>query len=298
MLIRIVVLLALAAGGWWWWKAAHKPEGYTGGDIRTTGTVEATHVRLGFQVGGRVLEVPVSEGTHVHAGDLLGRLDVRDLDLQVQSAKARLLGARASLQQAEAARTKASSDWKRIQALRAGDATTPTAVDVALAAVQSTQAQVEVARAGIQQAEVALANATLQVGYAQLRAPAEGEVSEKIHWPGEILAAGTPLVSIVQTDTIKVIAAVDETRVGAVQVGDSAQVRIYTFDQRVFPGRVSNVAPAGDFATRKDWGSQRRDIRTFDVTLRVPNPGGLLKDGMTADIRITARPGSTPAAPR
>ncbi|MGH7681995.1 MAG: hypothetical protein ACRENN_08420, partial [Candidatus Eiseniibacteriota bacterium] len=56
--------------------------------------------------------------------------------------------------------------------------------------------------------------------------------------------------------------------------------------QKVFEGQVTDIQPAGDFATRKDWGAQRRDIRTFSVTARVPNPERLLKDGMTADVTI------------
>ena len=58
----------------------------------------------------------------------------------------------------------------------------------------------------------------------------------------------------------------------------------------VLEGRVTDIQPAGDFATRKDWGAQRRDIRTFTVTARVPNPEHLLKDGMTAEVTIQVNP--------
>jgi multidrug efflux pump subunit AcrA (membrane-fusion protein) len=97
-------------------------------------------------------------------------------------------------------------------------------------------------------------------------------------------------VTVAQVDTVKVHAAVDETRIGAVRPGDTVTVRVYTFEGKTFPGIVTDVSPAGDFATRKDWGAQRRDIRTFEVTARVPNPGYLLKDGMTADVTISVNP--------
>ena len=74
------------------------------------------------------------------------------------------------------------------------------------------------------------------------------------------------------------------------RVGDKVHVRVYTFDRRLFEGDVTDVQPAGDFATRKDWGAQRRDIRTFTVTARVPNPDHLLKDGMTAEVTIAVAP--------
>jgi len=71
---------------------------------------------------------------------------------------------------------------------------------------------------------------------------------------------------------------------------------VYTFDNRTFAGIVSDVRPAGDFATRKDWGAERRDIRTFTVTARIPNREHLLKDGMTADVTIRVNPAVQQAA--
>ena len=81
-----------------------------------------------------------------------------------------------------------------------------------------------------------------------------------------------------------------------IREGDTVRVRVYTFDNRWFEGRVSDIQPAGDFATRKDWGAQRRDIRTFTVTARLPNPDHLLKDGMTAEVRILPQPPAKPVA--
>ena len=105
-----------------------------------------------------------------------------------------------------------------------------------------------------------------------------------------MVMAGTPVVTLAQLDTVKVHAAVDETRVGAVRAGDKVSVRVYTFDRKRFDGEVIDIQPAGDFATRKDWGAQRRDIRTFTVTARVPNREHLLKDGMTAEVTILIDP--------
>jgi multidrug resistance efflux pump len=112
----------------------------------------------------------------------------------------------------------------------------------------------------------------------------------EIHRPGEMVLAGTPVLTLSEMDTVKVHAAVDETRVGAVRPGDRVRVRVYSFDRTLFDGVVTDIQPAGDFATRKDWGAQRRDIRTFTVTARAPNPDHLLKDGMTAEVTILVSP--------
>jgi RND family efflux transporter MFP subunit len=286
----LILLVIVGGGGTALWKYQHRSEGYRGGDVVTTGTVEAVHVRLGFKVGGRLADVPVSEGNDVRAGQVLGRLESQDLEVQVSSATASLASAQAGLAQAVANRDKAAHDLKRLQTLIQSDATTAQQLDAARAAADVTAAQVLAAQAQVMQAESALSQAQLQLSYAELRAPEAGQVSEKIHRPGEIVMLGTPVLTVAQLDTVKVHAAVDETRVGAVRPGDKVRLRVYTFDQRFFDGEVTDIQPAGDFATRKDWGAQRRDIRTFTVTARVPNPEHLLKDGMTAEVTIQVDP--------
>ena len=290
-LIRpLVMLVVLGAVGFFIWRNATRSEGYTGGDVLTTGTVEAVHVQLGFKVTGRLAEVAVAEGDTVGPGQLVGRLEPQDLDEQVRAARAELEAARAMLAQARAVRDRAARDYRRQQELLSSDATTAQQVDAARAAAEVSRAQVGAGQAQVHQAESALSQAELQRSYAELRSAEAGEVSETIHRPGEMVMVGTPIVTLSQVDTVKVHAAVDETRVGAVRPGDKVRVRVYTFDRKLFEGEVTEIQPAGDFATRKDWGAQRRDIRTFTVTARVPNPEHLLKDGMTAEVTIVVSP--------
>src|SRR5262249_9812510 len=285
--VRTVVLLVVLAGiGFLVWRQLTRREGYVGGDVVTTGTVQAVHVDLGFKVPGRIADVPVAEGDDVRPGELVGTLETQDLDVQVASARAALALARASAAQARGNHAKAVRDLERQRTLITSDATTQQQLDAAESAEQVTAAQLEAASAQVGQAETVLTQAQLQRSYAELRATEGGQVSEKVHRPGEVVGVGAPVVTLAQLDTVKVLAPVDETRVGAVRPGDKAQVRVYTFDKKLFAGEVTDIQPAGEFATRKDWGAQRRDIRTFTVTVRVPNPERLLKDGMTAEVTI------------
>lgn len=282
----IVILLILGTIAYFVWKNATRREDYAGGDVQTTGTIEAVHVRLGFKVTGRIADIPVVEGASVVPGQMVGRLDTEDLDIQLQTARAKLEAARAGVVQARAARDRSSIDLARQQELLKTGATAARDADVARTNDEAAAGQVLAAVAQLHEAESAVAQAVLQRSYAELRAPEAGLVSEIIHRPGELVVLGTPIVTLAQLDTVKVHAAVDETQVGAIRPGDKVRVRVYTFDKKVFEGEVSDIQPAGDFATRKDWGAQRRDIRTFSVTARVPNPERLLKDGMTADVTI------------
>jgi len=289
--VRVILLLfVLATATYFVWRHATRSEGYIGGDIATTGTIDAIHVQLGYKVGGRLASVPVTEGDDVRPGQLVGRMETDDLDVQVQAARAALEGARAALAQARAGLDKAARDLERQRELLSSDATTQQQMDAANATADMATAQVRAGEAQVRQAESALAQAELQRSYAELRAPSAGQVSEVIHRPGEMVMIGTPVLTLAQLDTVKVRAAVDETRVGAVRTGDRVRVKVYSFDRKEFLGEVTDIQPAGDFATRKDWGAERRDIRTFTVIARVPNPEHLLKDGMTAEVTIAVSP--------
>ncbi len=292
-IITIVVLGAIAL---FWWRSAHRAEGYQGGNVVTTGTIEAVHVQLSFKVAGRIADVAVAEGAVVRPGDLVARLETQDLDVAASNASAAVASARAALVEARATAQRTALDLKRQRALMTSDATTQQQVDDARAAAEVAAAQVSARQAQIKQAESALQQAELQRSYAELRASDGGEVSEKIRQPGEMVMVGAPVVALAQVDTVKVHAAVDETRIGAIRPGDTVRVRVYTFDRRWFEGRVSDIQSVGDFATRKDWGAQRRDIRTFTVTAKLPNPEHLLKDGMTAEVTIVPQTRAKPLA--
>jgi RND family efflux transporter MFP subunit len=292
----ILMILVVGLIAFFWWRSAHRAEGYRGGNVVTTGTIEAVHVQLGFKVAGRIADVPVAEGNHVRPGDLVARLETQDLEVALANARAALASARAALVEARATAQRTALDLRRQRELMKSDATTQEQVDNTRAAAQVAAAQVSARDAQVQQAQSALQQAELQRSYAELRASDGGEVSEKIHQPGEMVMVGAPVVTLAQLDTVKVHAAVDETRVGAIRPGDPVRVRVYTFDRRWFDGRVSDIQSVGEFATRKDWGAQRRDIRTFTVTADLPNPEHLLQDGMTAEVTIMPQARAKPLA--
>src|SRR5258707_10411813 len=148
--IRTVVLVVVLAGvAFLVWRQATRVEGYTGGDVVTTGTVQAVHVDLSFKVPGRIADVPVAEGDDVQPGQLVGTLETQDLDVQGASARSALALARASAAQARASYAKVVRDLARQRELMKSDATTQQQLDAAESEEQVAQAQLAAATAQV-----------------------------------------------------------------------------------------------------------------------------------------------------
>lgn len=144
--------------------------------------------------------------------------------------------------------------------------------------VASTRDQVENARALAKQASV-------EIGYSNVYAPVTGKVDVWAARQGEVVAAGTPIVTIMDLSQTWVYAPLPETEADAAQLGDS--LRVVLPSGAAVEGKVIAKAAEADFATQRDInGGRKRDIKTVQLKLLIPNQGERFVPGMTADVYI------------
>jgi HlyD family secretion protein len=305
--------LAVAALAFWWFTTDHT------GDLVLMGTVDANEVAVNTQITGRIVRLAVQEGQDVKAGDLVAELDSAELasarDAQaaqalsttgdtasaVASAQASLSAAEAALAEAEANRVNQESLTRRTVALHAKGVTSIQDRDTAVQAlkavqarekaardqVQAAQATLRAARARTNQAEAARAQtreAAARVGYTRILSPVAGKVALWAARQGEVVAAGGTLVTVVDLSQTWVYAGVPETVADAVRLGDTLPVRMPSGAR--LEGKVIVKTVEGDFATQRDVGRIKRDIKTVRIKLLIPNPGEAYVPGMTAEVRI------------
>ena len=167
-------------------------------------------------------------------------------------------------------------------------------VDVAKAAVAAAQAnaqqvamrqqQVQTSR---QQAAAATAERTkadVRLNYADIRSPVGGIIDVRAARQGEVVAVGQPIVTIINPDDLWVRADVEETYIDRIKIGDHFTVTLPSGTTR--EGTVFYRAADAGFATQRDVSRSKRDIRTFEIRLRVDNKDRALAVGMTAYVRI------------
>jgi RND family efflux transporter MFP subunit len=191
--------------------------------------------RLGFRVGGKLIARPVELGQRVQAGQVLAQLDPLDLKLANEAAQAQVTAARTN-------RDLAAADFKRYQDLRAQNFISGAELERRHATFESAQAQLDQAQAQF----TAQGN---QASYAVLRADAAGVVTGVLAERGQVVTAGTPVVTVAQDGPREVAFAVPEDKVVAIKPGSAVTVRVWASGQSL-KGVVREVAASADPMTR------------------------------------------------
>jgi HlyD family secretion protein len=173
----------------------------------------------------------------------------------------------------DAARDNVSAAQASLKQVRAHELLTK----VAARTVDSTRDEVENARALAEQAKV-------ELSYSQVFAPVSGKVNVRAARQGEVVAAGAPIVTIMDLTQTWVYAPLPETQADAVQLGDSLNVVMPSGAK--IKGTVINKSAEADFATQRDVSARKRDIKTVQLKLLIDNPEERFVPGMTAEVYV------------
>ncbi len=140
--------------------------------------------------------------------------------------------------------------------------------------------------ANIRRDRAALAVAEAQLGYTALASPLTGVVLRKHVEPGEIIAAGTPIVTVADLGAIWLKIYVPERDLGRVKLGQAADVTTDSYPGKTYHGTVIFVASEAEFTPKNIQTPQERVKLVFAVKIGLPNPAQELKPGMPADARV------------
>jgi multidrug resistance efflux pump len=237
----------------------------------------------------------------------------------LRQAEANLTSTRSQLTQAQANLWRDQTTYKRTQSLFDAGVAAAQERDLALAAMQASdaavksledqvraaEAQVAVAtanrkqigiqqsdlgatRAQLQQARADKATADVRLGYTKIYAPLDGIVSVRAARQGEVLQVGEPIVTVLDVDHLWVQADVEETYID--RVGLNQRIKVQFPSGKILDGTVIFKGVESDFATQRDVSRTKRDIKTFEIKVAVPNMGRTLMSGMTATVLLPPLP--------
>ncbi len=158
------------------------------------------------------------------------------------------------------------------------------ALDRALAGAG--EAELEILRAQVAQAEAAVELARIQVERTTLRAPVSGVVLVRSIHQGELAAAGLPLLTLGDLDTVYLTLYLPENLYGRVRLGQTVRVHVDSYPERAFLGKITSIASQAEFTPKDVQTPKERVHLVYAVRVRLPNPDHALKPGMPADAEV------------
>jgi HlyD family secretion protein len=294
----LVVVVALAAFGVWrlFFAAPSLPPGVIG----VSGRVEGDDSAVSPKTSGRIKELTVREGDHVEAGAVIAVLDdeqVRAREQQaeasVRQAEARLATAEAQLAQAQA--TYAQARWDRdafSELFRRGLIAEQQARQAQnnertqAATVVAAKRQVAAEHADADRARAQLEEARANRNDLRVIAPFAGTVATRTAEPGEVVTAGTPIITLIDLGQVYLRAFVPEGQIGRVRLGQPARVYLDSAPEQPIEAFVSRVDPQATFTPENTYFRNERVKQVVGVKLQLKGAIGFAKPGMPADGEI------------
>jgi len=277
-----VLALAVAAGatyGWLQQTRSSLPDGIA----RSNGRIEAEQVQIATKLAGRVVAIRADEGDMVEAGAVLARMDDGELQAQLRGAKAQVdrseharMRAEAAIAQRESERALAKQEYQRALILHDKGYFPTEKLDqrlselnvaeaghkAALASLDDAAAAIDVAQAEVVRLESLIADTVL-------KAPVSGRVQYRLAEPGEVLAAGSPVLTLLDLTDVYMTVFLPASAAGPLALGSEARLILDPAPQYVVPATVSFVAGEAQFTPKSVETAEERDKLMFRVKLSI-----------------------------
>jgi HlyD family secretion protein len=253
------------------------------GIVKTNGRIEATQVDVASKYAGRLAEVTVKEGDEVTAGQAVARISSPEYEAQLRAAQAQVLRARQALAEAEAliAQRKSDQILARTDAERGKElvakgylskqvddqrSAKSAAADAALHAAEAQRDQAQFAihasEADAEQIKAILVDLVLI-------APRSGRVQYQLARTGEVVSAGTRVITILDLSDVYMTIYLPAVQAGQLALGDEARIILDPVPQYVIPATVSFVAADAQFTPKAVETAEEREKLVFRAKLQV-----------------------------
>lgn len=292
--------------------------------LELSGTIETTDVVLSSKVAGEVTELKADEGESVVKGDTLLIIDHDNYLIQKVQAQAAfdaanssyqllkngarkedLAQAKEALSQAKANNKLVANDYERFKKLYDQKAITKKQFDeistrLVISKSQLKQAEenltklknfarpeeLSAARAKTNQAEAALNLINKTISDCFVTSPISGVITNKYIEEGEMAVPQTSLFQISDIDKAEIYVYVPEAELAKVQLGEKAEIRIDTYPDKVYEGKVTYISSEAEFTPKTIQTKDERTKLVFAVKVEAPNKNHELKPGLPADVKI------------
>ncbi|WBU63433.1 efflux RND transporter periplasmic adaptor subunit [Paracoccus aerodenitrificans] len=297
-LVLLIVALGAAAFGW---RVLSQPTpsappaiaraeiGSVAQTVLASGMLEAAElVSVGARVSGQIETLAVSLGQKVEAGQLIAQIDSQDQQNDVQMAEAELANLDAQIAAKQAQLDRAGLTYERQKGLNAQSYATAETLETAHSEVRIYEAELDALKARKAAAEVTLSTARIALDRTRITAPTDGTVVAVVVEQGQTVNANNDaptIVKLADLTTMLVKAEISEADVMRVQPGQNASFTTLGATDRSFKAVLREIEPAPTAIEESDTIDSETAIY-YNGMLKVDNPQGTLRIGMTAQVTI------------
>lgn len=277
----LAVLLAAGGGGVYWWKHSQSqlPAGISFGN----GRLEADEIDISTKFPGRIAELRADIGDMVSAGQVVARMDTRDLQeslkksqAQVEQARQTIAEANANLEQQRTQRTLAAQELERTEGLLKNGWATKELFDQRKQALEGANAALNAATNRVAQAERLLeANQhdvglyTVNINDNDLVAPRDGRIEYRLANIGEVLPAGGKVFTMLDISYVYMDSYLPTLESGKIKVGTDARILLDAYPNIPIPAKVSFIASQAQFTPKTVETQSERDKLMFRIRVRI-----------------------------
>jgi HlyD family secretion protein len=309
LIVVAALVLIVAVGAFAAWRLFFAVPPLPPGVIAVSGRIEGDDSAVSPKTSGRIREITVREGDSVEAGVVIAILDdeqVRAREQQaeamVRQAEARLAAAEAQLAQAEASYAQARWDRDAFATLFKRDLIAEQQARQAennertqAAVVVAAKRQVGAAQADADRAKAQLDEARANRQDLRVVAPFAGTVATRTAEPGEVVMAGTPVITLIDLSRVYLRGFVPEGQIGRVRVGQPARVYLDSAPTQPIEAFVSRIDPHATFTPENTYFREDRVKQVVGLKLQLRGAEGFAKPGMPADGQILVEDTEWPA---
>ena len=248
-----------------------------------SGTIEVDETHVGPRFGGRVEKILKQEGDSLAAGDVIVELDAAELRTQRNAALSQINQAEHDAAAQAAQLEFVRADAKRQQDLLKSKAVSPNEAERAMSAARAQEKILAAAQVRIEQMKAQLATIDTQLNEMKVVAPAPSILEILSVKIGDVLPPNREVATLLLPQHLWVRVYVPEPWLGLINLGETVRVRVDSFPDRDFSGRVEQINRQAEFTPRNVQTVEDRIRQVFGVKVRLNSDDGL-RAGMAADV--------------
>jgi HlyD family secretion protein len=314
----ILLILALSsAAGWLYWRNSRNDDG----KVFVSGNIEAIEVDLSFRIAGQIKSLPIQEGDRVSKDQVIAELDTDTLEALRGAARSEIASAQAVLDELEEGTRKetieqtraqfkaaesrlknATDEYERYLALFKEGAISASSYDakdttLRVATEEYNNArqrltemetgpreqQIRAARARLERSKWELNRIELDIEHSVLRTPVSGAVLVKANELGEVVLPGATVATVAAIDEVWLKGYIGERDLGAVKLGQKAEITTDSYAGKVYPGIVTFISSRAEFTPKNVQTREERVKQVYRVKITIQNTRQELKIGMPAE---------------